>query len=412
MRPCEEPEVIIIDSDEEDDFPQMLNHPNMGGHPSSTMPTLVHSTKTERDKGGDMFREARVEFPGTSTRKSNRKGSSQGQRLEKKVARKNSAYQIRDHDATSSKLDRTASFTENSTSSPTRTASPVQNNETRHVNLAEAQINHFLEHVHGIKDQQKIYDVVTEIRDQSDKQEELDRYGGNESDSSDDVKIIEIRRTSSSNNSHSIVHELEVVDEVEVVDGPSLKANKKIAGCDGNVSKPRNCKKSMASSQNHPQPTRHSRWQKCHQKGHQPGRRFVFYDGSKPTNQENLTKKTTWAETNFNANMSREDAMREQEKLFQESAARVRTQARIHIAENTNTFSKPIIDVHSRYPGHWKFTDPYARLGLPKNSPIHMVKTHYRILARCYHPDKSGSDHTSKKFQAIAEAYTNITNSK
>jgi len=73
------------------------------------------------------------------------------------------------------------------------------------------------------------------------------------------------------------------------------------------------------------------------------------------------------------------------------------------------TFTQAMPDISRTYPDHWKLVDPYARLGLPSGSPLPMVKAHYKILARVYHPDKTGSAGTSTKFQAIAEAYRSIT---
>ena len=151
--------------------------------------------------------------------------------------------------------------------------------------------------------------------------------------------------------------------------------------------------------------------------GYHPERRYVM----KPTSR----KKSPWqsnvqktADTVFNHQFtSLEQAEREQERLLQQAASRVRQQAHCKIVSGSDippmndeiAFSSPVNDVDKRYPHHWKFKNPYARLGLPVDSRAALVKRHYRKLSRMYHPDKSHDERTIPKFQAITEAYRDIT---
>jgi len=148
-----------------------------------------------------------------------------------------------------------------------------------------------------------------------------------------------------------------------------------------------------------------------------PERRYVFHSESKKTTTFVKNNNVRRPEDSFNATMSNEDAAREQERLFRESAARVRSCPKFQVTDNnastTNgrkmvTFPHRIVDVQKKFPDHWTYTDNYARLGLPRDAPLQLVKMHYRTLARVYHPDKSGTDHTARRFQAIAEAYDAI----
>jgi hypothetical protein len=112
-------------------------------------------------------------------------------------------------------------------------------------------------------------------------------------------------------------------------------------------------------------------------------------------------------------NFSHEDALKEQERLFRESAARMRHQAQIHVesqnpAPNPTMFDAPVPDVAKRFPFHWQSIDMYARLGLHKGASIQLIKSHYRRLALVYHPDKSKDESSAVKFQAITEAYRTL----
>jgi hypothetical protein len=127
----------------------------------------------------------------------------------------------------------------------------------------------------------------------------------------------------------------------------------------------------------------------------------------------------------FTHNMTVEDAIKEQERLLQAAAARVRTQARAHVSSNrtnplnnsaythTRTFAVLITDVHKRFFDHWQYHDPYARLGLPRTATDSMIKSQYRKLALVYHPDRNvGSTDTKHKFQAVTEAYHSLMNNR
>ncbi|KAG7347084.1 chaperone protein DnaJ [Nitzschia inconspicua] len=117
--------------------------------------------------------------------------------------------------------------------------------------------------------------------------------------------------------------------------------------------------------------------------------------------------------------MSEEDALREQERLLNAAAARMRTtharQARVHVTLGDLTsstsalnrrFAARIEDIHKRYPDHWKYNDLYSRLGLPQTANDMMIKSQYRRLALVYHPDRNlFSGDTKQKFQAVTEAY-------
>lgn len=144
-------------------------------------------------------------------------------------------------------------------------------------------------------------------------------------------------------------------------------------------------------------------------KRQEPERRYVFHSAPKKSHRNaNLE----WQKHNFNATLSNEDAAREQERLFRESAARVKSQARFQVIRTHDprkiAFPQPLANVHQKFPEHWTFFNTYSRLGLHQEAPLHLVKLHYRTLARIYHPDKSGTDDTTRKFQAITEAYTTI----
>ena len=106
----------------------------------------------------------------------------------------------------------------------------------------------------------------------------------------------------------------------------------------------------------------------------------------------------------YNFHWSEEEAQREQERLFQEAADRLRRQQQ---AATTNTVvGRVVSDVKELCHDHWKSSDMYVRLGLAPGAPIHEVKRRYRRLALAYHPDKGSTYvHTTARFQAVTEAY-------
>ena len=117
-----------------------------------------------------------------------------------------------------------------------------------------------------------------------------------------------------------------------------------------------------------------------------------------------------------------EDAEAEQERLFREAAERVRraklneSRARLPPSipppkrQQTVFFRSPVQDLSTLPDCHWKWSDPYSRLGLPRRASIDLVKKHYRRLALLWHPDKSRRPDALKRFHAIKEAYETLTN--
>ncbi|KAL7578440.1 hypothetical protein ACA910_012831 [Epithemia clementina (nom. ined.)] len=113
----------------------------------------------------------------------------------------------------------------------------------------------------------------------------------------------------------------------------------------------------------------------------------------------------------FSYNLPEDKAQEIQERLFREAAARMKARAlvdRLGRGTAEPTIQHPIPNVEITFPLHWKWKDPYARLGLPSNAPIRTVKVYFRRLARLYHPDKSKAPNTSEKFERIASAYHSI----
>ena len=112
-----------------------------------------------------------------------------------------------------------------------------------------------------------------------------------------------------------------------------------------------------------------------------------------------------------------------QERLLQASANRVRAleeerrRREIHLRQLKQTnlsdgkiFSAIVHDVTTLPTDHWKWKDPWSRLGLPPNSNIQMVKRNYRKLLLLYHPDKCKDCHESaSRFHAVKEAYDKIS---
>jgi DnaJ domain len=159
-------------------------------------------------------------------------------------------------------------------------------------------------------------------------------------------------------------------------------------------------------------------------------RRFVFAAPGRSenasTNQQKRSIPVNGAPQKRNAQqaenfmgMTAEDALREQERLLQAAAARMRTsqarQARFHVTSgNSHTsahalnrrFAIRVEEIHKKFPDHWRYTDLYSRLGLPHSADDAMIKAQYRKLALVYHPDRNlQSVDTKPKFQAVTEAY-------
>jgi len=113
----------------------------------------------------------------------------------------------------------------------------------------------------------------------------------------------------------------------------------------------------------------------------------------------------------YNFSTSLDDAAKEQERLFKLAREKVRTDASLQNTERAHgVFHAPVEDVKKLDPSHWRWPNPYSRLGLPHNSSLQLVKKQYRRLALVYHPDKNslGKD-TTLQFQAVTEAYQILT---
>lgn len=113
----------------------------------------------------------------------------------------------------------------------------------------------------------------------------------------------------------------------------------------------------------------------------------------------------------YNFHISQEAALEMQERMFRESAARVRaTQPTQPLHRNVAiVIVTPMFDVADRHPDHWRWKEPFACLGLPRDSSITLIKSQYRRLAKLYHPDKSAHANASDRFHGIALAYRKLT---
>mmetsp|Transcript_31822 Transcript_31822/g.77099 ORF Transcript_31822/g.77099 Transcript_31822/m.77099 type:complete len:560 (-) Transcript_31822:199-1878(-) len=143
-----------------------------------------------------------------------------------------------------------------------------------------------------------------------------------------------------------------------------------------------------------------------------PERRFVFHQKQprRPPPSARRPTANTWT-----YGVSCDAAMREQERLFQASAAKMRSQttARVatSVARSQNVkFQQVVPNIAEKYPLHWQFSDHSARLGVPEGSSKSVIKKQYRRLALIYHPDKSQLVNTATKFQNITEAYRALLN--
>ena len=121
----------------------------------------------------------------------------------------------------------------------------------------------------------------------------------------------------------------------------------------------------------------------------------------------------------FNFHLNQKSALEEQERLLRESAARVRAQQQqeearkkksIRGANDNYTFVEPVEDLTKLPINHWKFTDMYARLGLPPKASDELVKKHYRKLCLFYHPDKNvlNGDDNADRFQGVKVRYASF----
>ena len=134
-----------------------------------------------------------------------------------------------------------------------------------------------------------------------------------------------------------------------------------------------------------------------------------------PSLHENATSEV---ECNYNFNISQEAALREQERLLNQSADRLRQQQQeelkfrlkeVQAANNKMgpTFTQ-VCDPSAIKYGHWKWGCFYARLGLPSNATHAVIKKQYRKFALLYHPDKCQASDAATRFNAITEAYQKL----
>ncbi|KAL3943891.1 MAG: hypothetical protein SGBAC_002049 [Bacillariaceae sp.] len=141
-----------------------------------------------------------------------------------------------------------------------------------------------------------------------------------------------------------------------------------------------------------------------------PERRFVFHQKPRRRPPSPMTNKWSYG-------VSCDAAMKEQERLFQASAAKMRSQTTARVetaavaatARNQNIiFQQVVPNIAEKYPLHWQFPFHSARLGVPEGSSKSVIKKQYRRLALLYHPDKSLSANTATKFQNITESYREL----
>jgi len=128
--------------------------------------------------------------------------------------------------------------------------------------------------------------------------------------------------------------------------------------------------------------------------------------------------------------LDQESALKEQDRLLRESADRLQRQykkkeqqqqkQRSNGSATASSLSSSlgahdyivtiaVEDVTQLPSNHWKWKNPWCRLGLPPRSSYGTVKKNYRKLSLLYHPDKAKFDDSINRFQAIKEAYEIIT---
>jgi len=137
----------------------------------------------------------------------------------------------------------------------------------------------------------------------------------------------------------------------------------------------------------------------------------------KETQQTSKVKKKPHPSTGYKY-LYEPAAAQEQERLFREAAARVKSQEianrRIQIARGgEQSYLEPVKDVTTLPKDHFKWSNLYSRLGLPQRACFDDVKKNYRKLCLLYHPDKARGieKEVQDRFQAIKEAYETISES-
>mmetsp|Transcript_20953 Transcript_20953/g.45692 ORF Transcript_20953/g.45692 Transcript_20953/m.45692 type:complete len:266 (+) Transcript_20953:3-800(+) len=170
------------------------------------------------------------------------------------------------------------------------------------------------------------------------------------------------------------------------------------------------CHKCMLRIQ---QETREHHWRAAAQWGRQPPSQHPQWYQRRTSTTPSSTKKKR-------PNKPQEDYLysqrEEQERLFREAADRLRQRQQrarqVPVGRGQAcsgpVFQSPVDDVCSLPSNHWTWTDPFARLGLPRGSGIALIKKHFRKLALRYHPDKTMSVEASQAWHAVKESYEQL----
>ena len=169
----------------------------------------------------------------------------------------------------------------------------------------------------------------------------------------------------------------------------------------------------------------HRHLKQMQQVSHSPPN-WAFYSSKevkecKPAPMQPKTRNLHWSRRKlYNFNCSESAALEEQERLFKETAARVKAQEGVQkllqISRKSAApqyFKEVVKDVSTLPKNHFKWSDPYSRLGVPRKSRYELVKRNYRKLCLLYHPDKIRTTESGchDRFQGIKEAYEQITES-
>ncbi|CAB9520770.1 expressed unknown protein [Seminavis robusta] len=140
---------------------------------------------------------------------------------------------------------------------------------------------------------------------------------------------------------------------------------------------------------------------------------YMYVKRPVPPNKRNPSENMFRGDRDFSFRLSTETAQEMQERLLRDCVTRMKSIGEkdpSRIANERPLFiGVPISDIFRQHPDHWKWKDPWARLGLPRHSAAHLVKSHYRKLVLLYHPDKARYRDSTQRFHAITEAYRKLT---
>jgi hypothetical protein len=149
---------------------------------------------------------------------------------------------------------------------------------------------------------------------------------------------------------------------------------------------------------------------------------FTFFNADQPfakTSSTQSSKKKCYPKR---SNYYEAGRLEEQERLLKASADRVKAQAGVNKLLHTSLssasdgqilYTKAVKDVMTLPKNHYKWRDPYSRLGVPRKSRYELVKRNYRKLCLLYHPDKvrHNNKESQDRFQGIKQAYEEIKES-